>query len=185
MKNIVLVTGNANKLREWHRLTPEGFVFESADIDLPEIQSTDLEEIVADKARRAYEALGKPVIVEDISAELVSMNGLPGPFIKFFIKAMGEDVLYQLTKDEGGDAIIISCTIGYFDGNELLLATGKVPGKVVSQRGEHGFGFDKVFIPDGSTKTYSEMTPEEKDQVSHRSRAVAAFIKMHGAKVMR
>jgi inosine triphosphate pyrophosphatase len=184
MKDIFLVTGNANKLREWHRLLPPDFMLESADIDLPEIQSIDLEEIVADKAKRAYQALVKPVIVEDISAELVSMNGLPGPFIKFFIKAMGEDVLYQLTGEKGGDAII-SCTIGYYDGNELLLATGKVPGKVVSQRGEGGFGFDKVFIPEGSTKTYSEMTPEEKDQVSHRSRAIAAFLVAHAAKVMR
>jgi inosine triphosphate pyrophosphatase len=183
MKNIVLVTGNANKLREWHRLSPPGFVFESADIDLPEIQSTNLEEIVADKAKRAYQELGKPVIVEDISAELVKLNGLPGPFIKFFIKAMGEDALYQLTNGEGGEAVI-SCTIAYYDGDELLTAASRVPGRVVSQRGESGFGFDKVFIPNGATKTYSEMLPEEKDQVSHRSRAVAAFIEKYGSKVM-
>ena len=183
MTNITLVTGNANKLREWQRLMPQGLLLESADIDLPEIQSIDMEEIVADKAKRAYEALDMPVIVEDISAELANLNGLPGPFVKFFIKALGENALYQLSNDKGSEATVI-CTIAFYNGQELLTATGRVPGRVVSKRGDNGFGFDKTFVPDGHDQTYAEMSPEEKDKVSHRSKAIRAFVEQHGAKLI-
>ena len=175
MREILLVTGNANKLREWQRQMPDDIVLSSIDIDLPEIQSDDSEEIVADKARRAYEAAGKPVVVEDVSASLAHLNGLPGPFIKFFMKRLGRDALYQLAAHEG-EAALVSCVVAYYDGEELLIVRGDVAGTVVSPRGDGGFGFDVTFVPDGHDKTYAEMSDEEKDTVSHRRKAIRAFV---------
>ena len=63
--SVFLVTGNANKLEEWRRQLPSDIEINLVDVDLPEIQSIDPEEIVADKAKRAYEAMDKPVVVED------------------------------------------------------------------------------------------------------------------------
>jgi len=80
-------------------------------VDLDEIQSLDLEAIAVDKAKRAYEKVGKPVLVEDVSAGLDSMGGLPGPFIKYFEVTLGMDALYQLRKaqDEPGSATCTNC----------------------------------------------------------------------------
>lgn len=175
MREILLVTGNANKLREWQRQMPADISLSTIDIDLPEIQSDDSEEIVADKARRAYEAAGKPVVVEDVSASLAHLNGLPGPFIKFFMKRLGHDALYQLAAHEG-EAAAVSCVVAYYDGEQMTIVRGDVPGTIVAPRGNDGFGFDITFVPDGHDKTYAEMSDDEKDSVSHRQRAIRAFV---------
>lgn len=176
MDRIFLVTGNANKLEEWRRQLPADIEIDSVNVDLPEIQSIDPEEIMADKARRAYEATGKPVIVEDVSAGLEKLGGLPGPFVKFFIKTLGDDALFTLAGKENEPAIV-SCSIAYYDGVDLLTVRGDVHGTVVASRGDNGFGFDKTFIPDGHHLTYAEMSAEEKDSVSHRSTAIKLLVK--------
>jgi inosine triphosphate pyrophosphatase len=168
---LTLVTGNAGKLSEWKRLLPEEFEIEAIDIDLDEIQSMDLEAIVADKAKRAYEIVKKPVLVEDISAGLEKLGGLPGPFIKFFVKSLGEGALHILADREGEKATVI-CGIAYYDGVTMFTVEGKVQGTVTTPKGENGFGFDKAFIPEGQMKTYGEMTHAEKDAISHRSKAI-------------
>jgi inosine triphosphate pyrophosphatase len=175
MTTIFLVTGNANKLKEWQAILPADMPMEAIDLDLPEIQSIDPKEIVADKARRAFEAARKPVVVEDVSVALAKLNGLPGPFVKFFLKALGSEALYILAGGEDEKATV-SCSVAYFDGTTLLTDRADVPGKIVSSRGTDGFGFDATFIPDGFDLTYAEMTPEQKNGISHRSRAIKMFI---------
>lgn len=175
MIKIFLVTGNANKLEEWRRQLPPSIEIDSVDLDLPEIQSMDPEEIMADKAKRAYEVTGKPVVVEDVSAGLVKLGGLPGPFIKFFIKTLGNDALFTLAAKVDEPAVV-SCSIAYYDGHDLLTVRGDVNGTVVPSRGENGFGFDATFVPDGQLLTYAEMSAEQKDNVSHRSVAIKLFI---------
>lgn len=170
MQTITLVTGNAHKIAEYKRLLPADFPFEVRDLDLIEIQSFDSIEIIADKAQRAYDIIGGPVMVEDVSAGLDSLNGLPGPFIKFFNQQLGHDSLYKIAKDD--KRTTVTCTIGYYDGSRLLLASGAVKGAVVPLRGDGGFGFDGVFVPKGHAKTYAQMTDAEKDALSHRALAV-------------
>ena len=168
--HFTLVTGNPGKLAEFKRLLPKEITFDHHELDLEEIQSLDNNEIVTAKVKAAYAVLHCPVIVEDVMAGLDELGGLPGPFIKFFEKQMGYDALYKL---RGQTAATVVCTIGYYDGANLLLASGTVHGQTVAQRGEFGFGFDACFMPDGHTKTFAEMPPQEKDAVSHRSIAVA------------
>jgi inosine triphosphate pyrophosphatase len=174
MMTLTLVSGNPGKQREWQRLMPSEFNFESADINLDEIQSLDLEAIAVDKAKRAYEHLGRAVVVDDISAGLVKLQGLPGPFIKFFETSLGEDAMYQLSTAADRRAIV-TCCIAYYDGTNTITARGEVLGRVVSERGENGFGFDTVFIPDGSNETFAQMTPAVKDTFSHRAKAIKAL----------
>lgn len=172
---LFLVTGNKNKLREWQATIPAGIEMDTADVDLLEIQSDDGREIVEDKARRAYEIVGKPVVVEDVEAGLEKLNGLPGPFIKFFLKKLGDDALYQLAGREGEKAII-SCSIAYYDGTTMLTVRGDVPGVIVAPRGSDGFGFDVTFAPDGETQTYAEMNEEKKNLLSHRRKAIQLLV---------
>jgi inosine triphosphate pyrophosphatase len=175
MKRIYLVTGNQKKLKEWQAIVPADIELESASIDLPELQSDDPEEIVADKAKRAYEAVGKPVVVEDVSAGLDKYDGLPGPFIKYFVQRLGGDALYKISGEEE-TAATVSCSVAYYDGTTLLSVRADVHGKVVAPRGDNMFSFDIVFIPDGETQTFSEMDPNKKNSLSHRSKAIKLFI---------
>jgi non-canonical purine NTP pyrophosphatase (RdgB/HAM1 family) len=176
MQTISLVTGNKGKLAEWQRLFPSDIHLEAVDLDLDEIQSMDLEAIALDKAKRAFEHVGSPVLVEDVSAGLVNLGGLPGPFIKYFELSLGIDALYQLAKQEG-DPAVVTCTIAYADGSRSFAVRASVPGTVVSARGDNGFGFDAVFRPDGHEQTFGEMTHAQKDAISHRTLAIQELLK--------
>ena len=173
---ITLVTGNQHKLAEWRRLISSDIELESVDIDLVEIQTDDPKELVADKVKRAYEAVKKPVVVEDVSAGLIALGRLPGPLIKFFVKQMGRHTLHELSKINDDKSAYAAATIGYYDGKKLIVVTGEVLGTITEPRGESGFGLDAAFLPNGETKTYAEMTPEEKDKISHRSKAISLFV---------
>lgn len=180
-QQIVLVTGNADKLKELLAIASSGLSITSQKADLHEIQSLDLREIVEFKLREAYRQVGKPVIVEDVSVELASLNGLPGPFIKFFVQQLGRDALYQIQKAPN-DAVTIRCLAGYFDGNNMIFGEGIVQGHITAPRGENGFGFDSVVVPEdqpnGAQKTFAEMTTEEKNAISHRGQAFRSLLSL-------
>jgi non-canonical purine NTP pyrophosphatase (RdgB/HAM1 family) len=116
-------------------------------------------------------------MLEDVSAELASLNGLPGPFIKFFEKQLGRGALYTLSKVEN-DVVAIRCLAGYYDGEHMLLGEGIVNGTITAPRGENGFGFDCVVVPDGQVlkpgekeRTTAEMSDDKKNAISHRALA--------------
>lgn len=179
MKTITLVTGNANKLREFQALTPESLTLQNTAIDLPEIQSFDSKEIVIDKLKRAYKIVKGPVIVEDVSAGIDKWNGLPGPFMKFFEQQLGYGALYKVLGYEGEPATV-RCLVGYYDGKQMLFGDVKLHGIIVAPRGESGFGFDRVFVPNGQKKTFGEMSLEEKNAISHRRKAFEDLLKQLG-----
>ncbi len=174
MNTITIVTGNPNKLKEIRRLAPTSFELAMQKLDLPEIQSMDLHEIVRDKLQRAYEAIGTPVIVEDVSAGLDNLGGLPGPFFKFFEQRLGSQALLHLSK-KPGEPITITCTAGYYDGHEMTIVDGVIHGTVVKPCGDNGFGFDPVVVPDGESRTMAEMSAREKNAISHRGQAFRAL----------
>ena len=180
MENITLITGNPNKLRELQEMGLVGVKFHTKSLDLHEIQSLDQHEIINDKLERAYKQLKSPVIVEDVSAELESLNGLPGPFIKFFEQQLGHDALYKLAKVEN-EQVVIRCLAGYYDGNRKLFGEGILHGTIVAPRGKNGFGFDSVIVLDGETRTMAEMSPEEKNKISHRGKAFRSLLEQVGA----
>lgn len=175
MRTITLVTGNANKLRELQALAPPEMEFAAQSIDLPEIQSLDVREIVEDKVRRAYAAAQCPVIVEDVSTGLDALHGLPGPFFKFFEKTLGKRALLLLAP-EPEPRVTIRCVATYYDGVRMLYGEGVIRGHAVEPRGIHGFGFDFTVVPDGETRTMAEMTMEEKNTISHRAQAFRALL---------
>ena len=178
---ITFITGNVKKLAELKAVLPRDLDITHQQVDLDEIQSLDLHEIISYKLRQAYAAVNGPVLVEDISAELASLNGLPGPFIKFFHQKLGEQALYKIGTDR--DTVTVKCTMGYYDGKTEIIVDGVMRGTIVAPRGESQFGFDPVIQPDGYDKTLAELGPHVKNQISHRRKAVDAMIvalKEHG-----
>ncbi|MDZ7786531.1 MAG: non-canonical purine NTP pyrophosphatase, partial [Candidatus Saccharibacteria bacterium] len=178
MKDITLVTGNSHKLKELQAIFPPELHLMSKKLELEEIQGDGIpENIVKDKLTRAYAEIGTPVIVEDVSAELACLNGLPGPFIKFFEGKLGKGALWKLAKHHDDTSATIRCIMGYFDGHATRLVEGALKGEIVPPRGKNGFGFDFVFIPDGYDRTMAEMSPSEKNALSHRAMATRRLVK--------
>jgi inosine triphosphate pyrophosphatase len=172
MTTITLVTGNPHKLAELQTVFPASLRLTSRKLQLDEIQSLDLHEILRHKLHQAYDIVKAPVIVEDVSAELEKLNGLPGPFVKFVEERLGKGGLYKLA---GEGRVKIICSMGYYDGTTEHIVDGVIEGSIVAPREGEGFGFDFEFIPDGYDKTMSELGLEVKNTISHRFRAASAL----------
>ena len=171
----VLVTGNPHKRREAERIT--GLPIETVAIDLPEIQSADLIEVLRSKADAAWTRLGRPVVVEETGLELACMNGFPGPLVKWMLEAVGDDGIARLAIRAGEPAVVARCALMLLDGDREVIAEGSTAGRLVHPpRGERGFGWDPVFEPDGLGQTYAELGDEVKDEIGHRGRAWRAFL---------
>ena len=173
MRQITLVTGNLHKLAELQAVFPAEANLTHAKLDIDEIQgeNADPHEILEDKLKKAYAIVKAPVVVEDVSAELDCLNGLPGPFVKFFEKKLGKAALWILAKNADDKGATMRCVMGYYDGSRLEVVDGTVAGTIVAPRGENGFGFDFVFVPEGYDRTTAEMTAEEKNKISWRGLA--------------
>lgn len=170
LKDLVVVTSNTNKLREINSIL--GTNHQVSSIDIPEIQSLSLDEVIAAKAKAAFQKIKKPVLVEDVSLKIKSLNGLPGPFVKFFLETVGTEGTVKLLGKKPTDTTAIAA-VAIFDGKKLKIFKGEEVGTLSKRdKGTNGFGFDKIFIPKGYKKTYAQMTPEEKNKISHRAKAL-------------
>jgi inosine triphosphate pyrophosphatase len=163
---LYFITGNAGKLAEMKAIIPQ---LEGLNIDLPEIQHTDALKIVEAKLHEAIKQQEGSLIVEDTSLYFNALNGLPGPFIKWFLESLGHDGLYKLADSFGDTTAYAKTTIGYTDGaGTIKFFEGRIDGEIVKPRGNLGFGWGPVFLPNGHDKTFGEMTNDEKNELSMR-----------------
>lgn len=168
---VTLVTSNKGKIGQIERLL--GVPIKHAGLDLIEIQTLDMKEIVEAKAREAYRLLNVPVIVDDAAVYIDGLNGLPGPFAKWVEVAIGLEGVCRLADPFPGRKGRMIVGLGYFDGKEFVSFVGEALGSIAEHpRGEFGFGFDIVFIPEGDTRTWGELSTEDQDAVSARKIAV-------------
>jgi non-canonical purine NTP pyrophosphatase (RdgB/HAM1 family) len=181
MNDIVFITGNQHKadyLAKWL-----GMPINHQKVDLTEIQSLDAHEVVEHKVREAYKIVGSPVLVEDVSLTFHALGQLPGTLIKWFLEELDNDGLCKLLNSYEDRLATASITYGLFDGETVRMFEAAVPGSIPDEpRGDLGFGWNAIFVPDGTTKTYAEMTDEELEPFSHRAKAVAKlkeFLQSH------
>jgi len=174
---LYFATGNKNKAREAEKIL--SIPIEIVNIEIDEIQSLDLKKIVEAKTKAAFEKIGKPVFVDDVSAEFPAWNGFPGPFIKYLYEAgnNSHELLLKMLSGQKDKSVIIRAAIGYHDGKTVHVLEGSFKGRLVRRRGNHGWGFDPYVIPDGYTKTFGELGEDIKNKISHRARALRKFKK--------
>lgn len=132
------------------------------------------DDVTRAKCKAAYLAVQKPVIIEDTCLCFNAMKGLPGPYIKWFLDKLGPEGLYDMLRAWDDKSAYALCTFAYCDGNldDIRLFQGRTEGEIVSPRGPRNFGWDPCFQPTGYNLTYAEMGPEEKNKISHRSKAL-------------
>jgi len=160
----VFITGNQNKADYLSRLLD--VEIDHHKVNLDEIQSTSLDEIVTHKVKQAYKLVQRPVLVEDVALSFEALGGLPGPFVKFFVDI--EDGLEKMCrmcdglKNRNASA---ECVYGYFDGERLELFHGSLSGVIASSpKGDNGFGWDRIFCPEGyDGRSRAELTAAENE----------------------
>ncbi|PBP20543.1 inosine triphosphate pyrophosphatase-like protein [Diplocarpon rosae] len=175
-KRLNFITSNKNKLTEVKAILGDTVDLHSQALDLVEIQGT-IEEISADKCRRAAAVVNGPVLVEDTCLCFNALKELPGPYIKWFLEALGLEGLNNLLAafpDKSAQAV---CTFAYCvgKGHEPIIFQGRTDGKIVPARGPTSFGWDPIFEYEG--QTYAEMEKVEKNKISHRFKALEKLSK--------
>ena len=169
--HVTFITGNQHKadyLMKWL-----GLPVEIKKLDLDELQSLDSKVVIEHKVRQAYAILGRPVLVEDVSLTFTAMGRLPGTLIKWFLEDMGLAGLCQLAQSLEHQKAQAAITYALFDGVEVRYFTATQAGVIAREpRGDGGFGWNAVFIPEGSDETYGEMDADTFKHWNIRAHAI-------------
>lgn len=176
MKNkIVFATTNAGKIAEASQIL--GIEVVPSGLEIPEIQSLDSQKVALQKALDYYAKLKTALLVEDVSLSFTVLNGLPGPYISDFSKALGNSGLIELLKNATDRTATAITTLVYCDQDGTpSVFQGIINGTISTQeRGINGFGWDPIFIPEGYDKTFAEMDDTEKNSLSMRAIALHKF----------
>ena len=167
---LYFITGSENKFAEAKSVIGS---IEQIDFDLPEIQELEARKIIEGKLNEAIKKNpDKMFFCEDTSLYIDSLNGLPGPLIKWFLERLENNGIFDLvSKYENKDATART-VVGFTDGKEIVFFEGEVKGKIVNPRGDINFGWDPIFQPEGYDETFAELSFEEKNKISMRKQAL-------------
>lgn len=183
---IIFATNNANKVKEIKAVTGNQLIILSLEeagilIDIPEPHDT-LEDNASEKSNVIHQLTGKNCFSEDTGLEVEALNGAPG--VKSARYAgdnrdfqMNIDLLLNNLLPHTNKSAQFRTVISLFWNNQQYLFEGICKGQITHQaKGLSGFGYDPVFIPDGSDKTFAEMNMDEKNQYSHRKKAMQQLL---------
>jgi XTP/dITP diphosphohydrolase len=184
---LVVASHNAGKVREiGDLLAPLGVEAVSAgDLGLPEPEETE-DSFVGNallKARAASEASGLPALADDSGLEVTALAGAPGVYsarwagpTRNFDVAMAR-VTSLLAAEDDRSARFVCALALVSPGADPLVVEGEVRGSIAAApKGRLGFGYDPIFVPHGSFKTFAEIEPAQKHAISHRAQAFAKLL---------
>ena len=164
MKPIFFITGNAHKFQiAQDALAGAGIELIQKELEIPEIQSTSIEEIASFSAKWACDLLKEPVIVSDAGYYIEALNGFPGPFIKYINEWLSaEDILRLMTGKENRVVAVKDCLAYCEPGNKLVLFCGSANGTIAEKKGSRGrTSINEIFIPEGYDKVESDIPWDE------------------------
>lgn len=180
---VTLITSNPQKafeiaqaLRQYHiRLIHKA-------IDLPEVKDLKIETVVRDKAEKAYALLRQPVLVDDTGIFFIGYKDFPGAYAKFAFRTLGFKGLFRLIQP-GARAYFCSYLGFKAKANQpVQVFRGICRGRLITTlRGKRKakMPYDNIFIPDGDTLTFSQMSVQGKQRYDHRSKAVRLFARYY------
>jgi len=186
MDKLVFATNNQNKVDEVRSVLGKRFDIISLkeagiDIDIPEPHDT-LEANASEKSKTIFRLTNKNCFSEDTGLEVEALNGEPGVKSARYagenrsFEDNIEKLLFNLSTADNKAARFRTVISLILDDNEYLFE-GICPGRIISaKKGSYGFGYDPIFVPDGSEKTFAEMEMDEKNKFSHRKKAMQKLI---------
>ena len=175
LSELFFASSNEHKFQEAERILANlGMQINLFKTTLEEIQSNNLNDIAEKKAIYAYDLIQKPVIIEDDGLFINALDGFPGPYSSYVYDTIGnKGIMNLLENSKVRDAKFVSI-IAYCDSDcDVKLFESSIPGKISSIIEKGGWGYDPIFIPDGESKTYANVS--DKDKFSHRSAALTKF----------
>lgn len=181
-ERITFVTGNPGKVEELQALlAPHGTEVVQDDRGYPEIQADTLEAVArAGAAALLANGLEPPFVLEDAGLFVSALRGFPGVYSRYALDTLGCQGLLKLLVDVEQElrTAAFEARLHYVDADGGHHGfSGRCTGRIAERMaGEGGFGFDPVFIPDGDTRTFAELSAEEKNARSHRAAAAQAFV---------
>jgi XTP/dITP diphosphohydrolase len=184
---ILLATRNQKKLVELQRILGEVSLVDLSQVpayqELPESGLTFAENALI-KAREGALRTGLPTVADDSGLAVDALNGMPGVFSARWAGGHGDDLanlnlvlaqIADLADEHRGAAFVCVAALALPDGREWTVG-GEMRGRLIREpRGVGGFGYDPIFVADGETRTNAELTPAEKDAISHRGKAFRAL----------
>lgn len=170
--DVTFVSTNPGKFREVQKLLlPYGVRTRWRRRSLPEPQAETLEEVVVSKLAAVRDLTGY-VLVEDSGLFIPSLRGFPGVYSAHFLKTWKFGPLLELLRQRDRRAYFRTVA-GLQRGRRRWAFVGEVKGRIAERaRGRQGFGYDPIFIPEGGFRTFGEIPPAEKNELSHRARAI-------------
>jgi XTP/dITP diphosphohydrolase len=183
MRKIIFATKNPGKIREVNDILKTDSIKLVSLLeldDVPDIIEDGLtfEENAKIKAEIIYKTYGIPAMGDDSGLTVEQLDGEPGVFSARYAGENATDeenndkLLYVLNSYSEPHHARFVCSAVYFDGSKFLTAYGEVKGQIIKKpRGNNGFGYDPLFLPDGYTMTSGELSMEEKNKISHRAKA--------------
>lgn len=187
-RQIVFASHNQGKIKEVRTLLSklDVDVLSADDLDLADVEETGntFEENASLKALAASKASGLPAVADDSGLCIHALHDEPGIYSARYAKKMGgypaafDDVLKRLKNQEDKTAHFMCVLVLAFPNGTTKVYQGRVDGQIVlPKKGNNGFGFDPIFMPNGYTQTFAELSDAKKNLISHRGKAMSAFIK--------
>ncbi len=174
-KTLTVVTSNEGKYEEYReKLKDYYYQVEMADVGYPEIQTDKLEDVV----EFALEVLSErsPLIIDDSGLFVDSLKGFPGVYSSYVMETIGCEGILELMEGKENRKARFECVIGYL-GERKKTFKGVSKGRITRKtRGKGGFGYDPIFLPEESERTYAKMDSSEKNRISHRGRAMEELL---------
>ena len=192
INELIFATSNANKVSEVNKLLPKNIQVHSLkDIgftdELPETQDT-IEGNAIQKAETLYKLIGKDCFAEDTGLIVPALNGEPGVYSARYAGPQKNDqdnmnLLLKNLQDHTDRSAYFKTVIALFIDGKHYTFEGRAEGRIIeSPRGDQGFGYDPIFLPNGYNTTFAEMNMSEKGSISHRAKALQLLIE-HLAKL--
>lgn len=183
---IVLATRNEGKVREMRRLL-SGLnieVVSAGEYAIPEVveDAGTLEGNALKKAKALHDATSLPALADDTGLEVDALNGAPGVHSARYAGPNADDAanrarLVEALQHETNRTARFRTVLAYVSDGDEHLFEGTCDGTIThEERGEDGFGYDSVFIPEEDDRTFAEMPADQKNAISHRARAMQAFV---------
>ena len=176
MNTVYFITGNKGKVQEaTEKFTPLGISIEQKNLGYTEIQAETLEEVARFGVTQIQQKkISHPFILEDAGIFIDSLQGFPGVYSSYVFFSIGLDGILNLLKNTTNRTAVFRSVFAYAEPTgKPTLFIGECKGNIsMKKHGSKGFGYDPIFIPKGSEKTFAEMDTFEKNRVSHRGKSL-------------